>query len=219
MKGKGFLSRRAADTLSSNEPIPSELPNRMFAGTGLQVDPSPEELDTTTTGVGNFEPATPALSTDLTSSAQGGDGDQENLQPTIRANKRSLKRQSTGHRSITSNGTAKDRRYTLTVRLDKSLADKFDHILKSTDSGASKYVRRAMVSDFKRHLMSADVRKRNHNIVTPATVRMDIRLPTHFSDRIISATRVNFFEPDATVLARYFAPLLEEYIKNMNPVV
>lgn len=118
------------------------------------------------------------------------------------------------HQPVTITPDPDGARYTLTLKLEKSVADIIARACGTADLGVQSGAKRALTLQFRANLLNTPIEKAaKAKINVPASLRLDIRLPEAFVLQILAIEQAAPFEPRATTLARNLAPRLAQFLK------
>lgn len=118
------------------------------------------------------------------------------------------------HRPVTIAPDPEGSRYTLSLKIEKSVADIIAYLCGSADLGNQSGAKRLLTLQFRVHLLAMPVILAPRlKITSPATLRLDIRLPEDFVRHVLAVQRAAPFQPRATTLAVHLAPVLTEFLK------
>lgn len=104
------------------------------------------------------------------------------------------------------------RRYTLNLHLPESAAERLGRHLDQFPTSRRAAARRALVSAFTAEVQKGTYSQRGTSLGNLVRLRVDLRLTDHMRDAFLAKANAGSFEPKASALARYLAPLLAGFI-------
>lgn len=108
-------------------------------------------------------------------------------------------------------------RYTLSLKIEKSVVEKIARMCGSSDLDSQPGAKRSLTMQFRAHLLTTPVeRAMKSTLKSPTSLRLDIRLPESFVLQILEAEKAAPFEPRATTLARNLAPKLSSFLEELS---
>ncbi|WP_226554749.1 hypothetical protein [Celeribacter naphthalenivorans] len=190
MKSKGLLTGKRPDPLSSfkKAPVPSELENRRAADAPKPAPASPAtnkaKAETRPKQVSQPKPVSEP-------------------KPTTQPKEQSVKASKPGTTT----------RKSLFLELDQKTVAKIDRLLGQLSEQSRTNAKRTMILQFRAYVEAKTPERVIYSPAESTKYRIDITVNDELKSKILNVEAQSPFEPDGTVLARYYASHFADFIE------